>query len=89
MTKLFFSRKRNIPKEDTGRNQGVILVLFALSILFFVLAKSFPSREGDKLKGEMIRASEIMAEAVDVVRECRGEKGPIIDKNIDLNQTGL
>ena len=89
MTKLFFSRKRNIPKEDTGRNQGVILVLFALSILFFVLAKSFPSREGDKLKGEMIRASEIMAEAVDVIRECRREKGSILDKNIDLNQTGL
>lgn len=89
MTKLFFNRKRNIPKEDTGRNKGVILVLFALSILFLVLAKSFPSREGDKLKGEMIRASEIMAEAVDVIRECRGEKGPILDKNIDLNQTGL
>ncbi|HDZ27270.1 hypothetical protein LCGC14_0966420 [marine sediment metagenome] len=89
MTKFFFNRKRNIPKEDTGRNKGVILVLFALSILFFVLAKSFPSREGDKLKGEMIRASEIMAEAVDVIRECRGEKGPVIDENIDLNQTGL
>jgi len=89
MTKLFFNRKRNIPKEDTGRNQGIILVLFALSILFFVLAKSFPSKEGDKLKGEMIRASEIMAEAVDVIRECSGEKGHVMDENIDLNQTGL
>ncbi len=89
MTKLFFCRKRYIPKEDTGRNQGVILVLFALSILFFVLAKSFPSREAAKVKGEMIRASEIMAEAVNIIRECRGAKGLILDKNIDLNQTGL
>jgi poly-gamma-glutamate system protein len=89
MTKLFFNRKRNIPKEDTGRNQGVILVLLALSILFFVLAKFLPSREGAKVKGEMIRASEIMAEAVDVIKECRAAKGLILDKNIDLNQTGL
>ncbi len=89
MPSLFFSRKRNIPKEDTGRNQGAILVLFALSILFFMLAKSFPSREADKLKGEMIRASEIMAEAANIIRECRGTKGLVLDKNIDLNQTGL
>ncbi len=89
MTKLPFYRKRNIPKEDTGRNQGVILVLFALSILFFVLAKSFPSREAAKAKAEMIRASEIMAKAVDTIRECRGGKDLILDKSIDLNQTGL
>jgi len=89
MANILFSRKRNIPKEDAGRNQGLILVLFALSILFFVLAKSFPSREADKAKGEMIRASEIMAEAMDVIRECRGEKGLILDKKVDLNQTGL
>lgn len=89
MASLFFSPRRNIPKEDTGRNQGAILVLFALSILFLVLAKSFPSKEAEKVKGEMIRASEIMAEATDVIRECRGEKGLILDKSIDLNQTGL
>jgi poly-gamma-glutamate system protein len=89
MASILFSRKRNIPKEDTGRNQGIILVLFVLSILFFVLAKSFPSREANKVKGEMIRASEIMAEAADVIRECRGAKGLILDKKIDLNQTGI
>jgi len=37
----------------------------------------------------MVRASEIMAEAEDVIRECRGAKGLILDKKIDLNQTGL
>ena len=89
MANILFSRKRNIPKEDAGGNQGLILVLFALSILFFLLAKSFPSREADKVKGEMIRASEIMAEAVDAIRECRGEKGVILDKNIDPNKTGV
>ena len=89
MASLFFSPRRNIPKEDTGRKQGAILVLFALSILFLVLAKSFPSKEAEKVKGEMIRASEIMTEATDVIRECRGEKGLILDKSIDLNQTGL
>jgi poly-gamma-glutamate system protein len=89
MPSLFSSRKRNIPKEDAGRNQRLILVLFALSILFFVLAKSFPSKETDKVKGEMIRASEIMAEAVDIIKECREEKGLILDKNSDPNLTGL
>jgi len=89
MTKLFFYRKKNIPKEDAGKNERTILVLFALSLLFFVLAKFFPSREASKIKGEMTRASEIMAEATDVIKECCGEKGLLLDKNIDLNQTGL
>ncbi|NIO48198.1 MAG: poly-gamma-glutamate system protein [Candidatus Aminicenantes bacterium] len=89
MGSLFFNRKRNIPKEDARKKERAILVLFALSILFFVLAKSFPSREADKVKREMIRASEIMAEATDVIRECRAARGLILDKNIDLNQTGL
>jgi poly-gamma-glutamate system protein len=89
MAHILFSQKRNIPKEDAGRNQRLILVLFALSILFFVLAKYFPSKETAKVKGEMIKASEIMAEAVDIIRECREEKGLILDKNADPNQTGL
>jgi poly-gamma-glutamate system protein len=54
-----------------------------------VLSKSFPSKETDKVKGEMIRASEIMAEAVDIIKECREEKGLILDKNTDPNLTGL
>jgi poly-gamma-glutamate system protein len=89
MTRLFFYRKRNFPKEDAGKDQRVILVLFALSLLFFVLVKFFPSREAANIKQEMIEASEIMAEAMDVIKECRGAKGLIPDENIDLNQTGL
>ncbi|NIM59503.1 MAG: poly-gamma-glutamate system protein [Candidatus Aminicenantes bacterium] len=89
MPSLLFSRKKNIPKEDAGKNQGAILVLFALSILFFVLTEYFPSREAGNVKQKMIRASEIMAKAVDIIRECREEKGQVLDKSIDLNQTGI
>jgi poly-gamma-glutamate system protein len=89
MIKLFFNRRRNIPKEYIGKNGRIIFVLFILSILFFVLARFFPLREGAEVKREMTRASEIMAEAEDFIKECRLEKGLVVDKNIDLNQTGL
>jgi poly-gamma-glutamate system protein len=89
MIKLFFSRRRNIPKEYVGKNERIILVLFVLSILFFVLARFFPSKEGTEAKREMTRASEIMAEAEDFIKECRRGKGLLVDKSIDLNQTGL
>lgn len=88
MANLFFLRKRNIPREG-GKNQTAILVLFALSLLFFLLAKFLPLGEEDKVKWEMINASEIMTKAVDVLRECHNEKGLIFDKKSDVNQTGL
>lgn len=89
MKDKFFWGKRNIPKEGTGKNQTAILILFALSLLFFVLARFLPSREGESVKDDMIRASEIMTEAMGALRECHREKGLILDKTIDLNQTGL
>ena len=82
----FFSR--NIPKED-GKNQTVILVLFALSLLFFGLDKLVPLGKEDAGKGEMLRASEIMAEASNILIKFQKANGVIPDRKSDLNQTGL
>jgi poly-gamma-glutamate system protein len=89
MIRFFFSRRRNIPKEYLGKNERIILVLFILSILFFVVARFFPSKEGTEVKREMTRASEIMAEAEDFIKECRREKGLVVDKSIDPNFAAL
>jgi poly-gamma-glutamate system protein len=80
---------RNIPKLGSGKNQRTILILFLLSVLFFLLVRFIPSREGDTVQEEMIRASKIMSQAMDILRECRKEKGLFFDKRNDPNQTGL
>lgn len=80
---------RTIPKVGSGKNQRVILVLFFLSILFFVLARFLPSREGDATQEEMTRASQIMSNAAKVLRECQQKRGLILDAKSDVNQTGL
>ncbi len=89
MAGLFFRQKRNIPKEDLGKNAKTILILFTLSLLFFLLARFIPEREAEQDKKMMIEASQIMKEAIDVLQECQEEKGISIDKRRDPNQTGL
>jgi len=80
---------RNIPKFNPEKNQRAILLLGLLSILFYFLAQYIPLKQGERLKNEMIRASEIMAEASASILECRREKDIPIDKEKDFNQTGL
>lgn len=81
--------KRNIPKVTNRRNQRPILILFALSLLFFVLSRYIPFKDADRIKGEMTEASRIMSKAVDIIRECREEKGFTLDRDSDINMTGL
>ena len=81
--------KRNIPKEGSEKDEKPILILFFLSFLFFILAKFIPSVASAPFMEEMTGASRIMAEAEAALRDCQREKGIIIDKNADPNQTGL
>jgi len=89
MMSLFFGQKRNIPKKGAGKYQSAVFILCALSLLFFVLARYIPLKQGERVRREMIRASEIMGEALALIRECRKEKGIALDKTTDFNQTGL
>lgn len=89
MAGLFFSPRRNIPKDGAGKIQRTVYFLCAFSLLSFVLASVVPFKQGEKIKKEMIRAAEIMEEALAAFRECRGEKGVTIDKENDFNETGL
>jgi len=83
-------KERKVKREQNkSKNQKIILILFALSFLFFVLAKLLPLGKGDAAKEEMLNASRIMEEAMGVLKECSREKDLILDKTSDLNQTGL
>jgi len=63
--------------------------LFILSLVFFLLAKIIPSREAKVLREEMIAASRIMADAMEVLRECRETQGLTIDPVTMLTSPGL
>lgn len=89
MTRLFFLLRRNIPKEGAEKIQRVVFILCGISLLFFVLARVIPLKQGKEVKKEMIKASEIMEQALAALRECREEKGVAVDKENDFNETGL
>lgn len=72
-----------------GRKNPLLFGLFVLSILFFLLAKIIPSREARVLKEEMMAASQIMAEAMEVLKECRKTRDLPIDPITDVNLTGI
>jgi poly-gamma-glutamate system protein len=86
---MFFTRNRDIPKVMDRRNQRPILVLFTLSLLFFVLSRYVPFKDADRIRREMTDASKIMSEALEIIRECREEKGLALDRGSDINATGL
>ncbi|UCE21496.1 MAG: hypothetical protein JSV46_04565, partial [Candidatus Aminicenantes bacterium] len=85
----FFRQKRNFPKQGAGTNKNTILVLFIISLSFFLLAQFIPSRKGDALNDDMFRASEIMGEAIAALKECQSEGGLLLEPENDPNQTGL
>lgn len=89
MMDIPFCRKRNFPRESSGKNQGTILILFVLSLLFFFLARTIPMRKANSITDEMIEASKIMTEATESLKECQKEKGISLENNSDINQTGL
>lgn len=81
--------KRKIPKISPQKNFRPIPILFALSLLFFMLSRYVPFKDADRIKREMREASRIMSEAADSIRECQREKGLTLDRNRDINMTGL
>jgi poly-gamma-glutamate system protein len=82
-------RKKEFPKENPHTYETATLILCGLSIIFFVLLKLLPQSQMDHLQREMTFASEIMAEATETLRECRLERGLLIERNTDINGTGL
>jgi poly-gamma-glutamate system protein len=72
-----------------GRRNLLLLGLFVLSLIFFLLAKIIPSNEAKVLREEMIAASQIMADALEVLKECRETRGLPIDPITDVNLTGI
>jgi poly-gamma-glutamate system protein len=89
MNGTFFSRKRNFPKQGAGTNKNTILVLFIISLSFFLLAQFIPFRKEDALNTDMFQASGIMKEAMAVLKECKSEGGLHPETESDPNQTGL
>ncbi|UCC40116.1 MAG: poly-gamma-glutamate system protein [Candidatus Aminicenantes bacterium] len=89
MVNKFFVQKRDIPKAGTEKNHRPILILFALSVLFFVLSRHIPFRDVSRIEREMTEASRIMREAVDIIRGCQEERGITLDRDSDINMTGL
>ncbi len=81
--------KKVFPKERLLKHETATLILCGLSIVFFILLKLMPHSSMDHLQREMILASELMSEATETLRECRLEKGLLIDRNTDINGTGL
>jgi len=82
--------QRGIPKDKPGNREYAIYILCGLSVVFFVLLKLYPLREGtDASRNEKIQASKIMENAITVLKECREEKNLGIDRSLDINETGF
>ncbi len=85
----FFRKKRSFPKQGAETDRNTILFLFIISLLFFLLVRFIPYKRADAVSEEMIRASEIMEEAMGALRDCKSEAGLPIDTESDPNQTGF
>lgn len=80
---------RRIPKKDSGKYGRTILLLLLTSLVFFLLVRFFPLRQGEAVQRQMLQAAGFMEEALAAVKKCRMEKGLIPDRSSDPNQTGL
>ncbi len=89
MKNRFFSRARDIPRQGSEKNRKTILLLLAVSLVFFSLSWFLPLGKGGSLQNDMLKASKIMEEAVKALGECRKERGSDLDPESDPNRTGL
>jgi len=89
MKLLFFNPKGLVPKEGESRDQKSILIIFLVSLLFFVAVKVIPFKGMEGRKQEMLEASGIMQEALSILKDCRNRLEVTINKEDDPNQTGL
>jgi poly-gamma-glutamate system protein len=81
--------QKEFPKDCAKNSELAIYVLCALSLVFFVLWKGLPQKRPDILRSEMIRASRLMEKTTESLKVCRLEKGLSLDRNTDINGTGL
>ena len=72
-----------------GQKNLLLFGLFMLSLVFFLMAKIIPSYETKSMREEMIAASQIMAEAMEILKDCREAKNLGLDSSFDVNRTGL
>lgn len=80
---------RYFPKQGGMKRQKAVNGLFVLSLLFFLLVKTVPSRHPYAFKREMVRASRTMADALETLQRCRSLRGLDIDPTHDVNRTGI
>lgn len=64
-------------------------LLFILSLVFFILAKTLPSRDADAVIEKMTEAAQTMSQATSILKECRKDEDLAIDPSTDPNRTGL
>ena len=76
-------------RAGAGTKSVRIYVLLSISIIFFIAVRIFPGRGLNPLKKEMVEASQLMAQAADILRACLEAKGVPIDRTYDINATGL
>ena len=82
-------KQRGFLKDSPIKGDLVMVILCAVSVIFFVLWKFLPQDRPDSLRKEMTRASELMEEATEALKACRQEKALNFDKSTDINGTGL
>ena len=81
--------KPRFPKEGEGKSPGFFLLIFFLSVGFFLTAKLIPIPTADALKAEMIRASRHMAQAVKVIHKCKKDQNYFSETEIASSQPAL
>ncbi len=75
-------------RQAKKKQEAAVYILCALSILSFALVRVFALRPL-KIKNEMLRASAQMKQATETVRLCQEAKGIPINRQDDINLTGL
>jgi len=72
-----------------NRKSKIILLVFLISIFFFMITFYVPYRGHSELHKMMIKASQNMSTALNAVKNCRLEKGIEVNSEFDINQTAI
>ena len=83
------NRRRNNLSGRRTKQEFFLLLLFSVSLLFFILNKILPVDDKLTQRIAKIKASEVMKEAIDALPQCLEEKNLILNQEFDINSTGL
>ncbi len=72
-----------------SKGSQILILVCLISIFFFIVTFSIPHKGKADLYGLMRQASENMDRAIRIVRNCRMERGIDINKEFDINHTGI